>query len=121
MTCKICAFCNLLVFFMAMYMTNFCKCLVEIYESSMLTLLFRFSKPLLVFVCLINFERSIFKPLTMAVFFYHAFLVLLCFILLYFVICCLMHVSLWLLCVLCQFYILPFSICQIFLFNSFGP
>lgn len=81
MTCKICAFGNLLVFFMAMHMTNFCKCMMEIYELSMLILLFRFSESLLVFVYLVNFQISIFKPFTIIMFFYQAFLVLLCFIL----------------------------------------
>lgn len=80
---------------------------MDIYESSMLTLLLPSLKPLVVFVYLINFERSIFKPLTTIVPFYQAFLKLLgCFVQLYFAICCLMNISLWLLYVLCQFYIL---------------
>lgn len=78
MTYKICALGNLLVFFMAVHMTNFCKCMMEIYELSMLILLLRFSESVLVFVYLVNFEMSIFKPFT--VFFYRALLVLLCFI-----------------------------------------
>lgn len=61
-----------------MHMTNFCKCMMEIYELSMLILLFRFSESLFVFVYLVNFEISIFKPFTI-MFFYQAFLVLLCF------------------------------------------
>ena len=98
-------FCNLLVFLMATQVTKFRKCLVSICEWSMLTLSFRVFKPLWVYVYLINFGTSIFKPLTIFCFFNQAFLVLLgFFILLYFAMCCWMHISLWLLCVLCQCY-----------------